>query len=127
MWNITSPDGKIEVIRQSLANPGASRDFGGTIEMPGTNFHPSKRFFYDPMSFSDDSRFLAVSESITNGASYDNGSRVVVFDFAKQKEIVVYTEMQGAIIALRWAACSLQIEAHSNLHGTRHHTWEPVT
>ena len=127
MWNITSPDGKIEVIRDSLGNPGASRDFGGTIEIPGASFRVSKRLFYDPMVFSDNSRFLAVAESFSDNTAYDNSSRVVVFDFAKQKEIIVYTEKQGGIITLRWTDDSLHIGAYSNLHGAKEHIWKRPT
>ena len=124
---MTSPDGKIKVIRRSLGNPGASRDFGGAIEIPGTTFRVSERFFCDPMVFSGDSRFLAASESFSDDPSYDNSSRALVFDFEKQKEIIVYTEKRGGITTLQWTSGSLRIGAHSSLHGASEHVWKPAS
>lgn len=124
MWNMTSPDGKIEVIRRSLGDPGGSREFGGAIEMPGDAFRVRGRFFYDPMVFSEDSRFLAVAESYSDSSSYDNSSRVIVFDFTRRKEITVYVEKSGSITTLTWTDHMLRIGAHSNLHGAKETIWD---
>ena len=120
-----SPNGKIEVVRHSTGTYRGAPNWSGSIEIPGRSFKLAKRSFYDPMAFSTDSRFLAATESFSNGVSYDNSSRVVVFDFEKSKEIIVYTEAQGGIEEILWSDSLLLIKARSNVHGPREHRWKP--
>jgi hypothetical protein len=126
MWNMTSPDGKIQVIRHQSEMPGAPRQFVGSIEIPEWSFDVTKRTFYDPIAFSDNSRFLAVAEHLVREIPWDSGySRVIVFDFAKQKEWIVHVEEQGSIEWLRWTIDSLRIGVISPPNGREEHVWKP--
>ena len=96
MWNLASPNGKIQVVRHFNGH-SASRDFSGSVEIPGWNFQIASRSFVDPMVFSNSSLYLATVEIVPSNASYDSSIRVVVFDFEHQKEWIVFAEEGAAI------------------------------
>ena len=99
-----SPDGNIEVVRKKNFSKD-ERIWCGWIEIPGHRFLLRGRKFIDPMLFSPNSRFLALTEFI---ATKQQTSRVVVLDFMTGREIIVHEQKaeriqdMASITSLRW-------------------------
>ena len=124
MWDLVSPDGKIKVVRH-FSGHFASRDFAGSIDIPGWDFQTENRLFVEPMVFSRNSRYLAAAEVVTNLGSYDSSARVVVFDFQQKKEWFVFTDESASIESLEWTADSLQMRVVSARLGQHEELWTP--
>jgi len=89
-----SPDGNIEVVRKKNFAPPDVAKWSGWIEIPGRQFPLRGRRFTDPMVFSPDSRFLALTELT---ATDQQMCRVVVLDFLTERQIIVYDEKSERI------------------------------
>ena len=99
-----SPDGNIEVVRKRNFSEN-EKIWCGWIEIPGHKFLLRGRKFTDPMVFSPNSRFLALTEFI---ATDQQMSRVVVLDFITNRQIMAHDEKSERIedmeivTSLRW-------------------------
>ena len=99
-----SPDGNIEVVRKkNLSNN--EKVWCGWIEIPGHQFLLRGRRFTDPMMFSPNSRFLALTEFT---ATDEQLSRVVVLDCFTDKQFIAHEEKSEriedmqSVTSLRW-------------------------
>jgi hypothetical protein len=122
-----SPDGNIEVVRKKNFSK-SEKTWCGWIETPGHEFLLRGRKFTDPMVFSPNSRFLALTEFT---ATDQQMSRVVVLDFITERQIIVHDEKSEriedmqAVTSLRWADDStLRIGTTSGDFVERVHTWK---
>ena len=122
-----SPDGNIEVVRKKNFSK-SEKTWCGWIEIPGHEFLLRGRKFSDPMVFSPNSRFLALTEFT---ATDHQMSRVVVLDFLTERQIIVRDEKSERIeetevvTSLRWADDStLRIGTASGDLVERVHTWK---
>jgi hypothetical protein len=98
-----SPDGNIQIVRKKdLAPPNFAR-WCGLIDIPGHDFALLGRRFSEPMIFSPNSRFLALTE-----LTVSSQSRVTVLDFSSDKELIAYESPQRpkhmvCISSLNWS------------------------
>ncbi len=125
-----SPDGNIEVVRKkNLAPPDlASRLWIGWVEIPGHEFLLRGRKFTDPMAFSSNSRFLALTEFTGGSEDY---YRIVVLDLVTDKQTIAYElrserpEDLGIISGLKWSDDStLRISTFSGESGESERIWK---
>jgi hypothetical protein len=125
-----SPDGNIEVLRKKNFSK-SERLWCGWIEIPGHRFLLRGRKFMDPMGFSPNSRFFALTEFT---AADNQMSRVVVLDFLTGKEIVAHDEKaeriedMATVTSLRWTDdVTLRIGTFAATHlaeGERTRIWK---
>jgi hypothetical protein len=93
----------------------------GRIEIVGSKFRPEGRSFGDAMSFSPDSRFLAISELID---ASQPSSRVVVFDLKKKIERIVFSREPSLIRKIDWPSRDeVRIHSWSLPGGDEHSSW----
>ena|SRR5205809_396398 len=99
-----SPDGNIEDVRKKNFSKN-EKIWCGWIEIPGHQFPLRGRQFTDPMVFSPNSRFLALTEfTITD----QQMSRVVVLDFITDRQTIALDEKSeriedmASVTSLRW-------------------------
>jgi hypothetical protein len=90
---IKSPDGQREVATSNDCEYRMGSPRSGSIEVRGGLAATVGRVFGEAMSFSADSRFLAVEEYIF--AVLPPHTRVVVFDLAEGTDIVVHDQNPG--------------------------------
>src|SRR5260221_6035654 len=122
-----SPDGNIEVVRKKNFSRN-EKVWCGWIEIPGHQFLLRGRRFTDPMVFSRNSRFLALTEFTV---THQQLSRVVVFDFVTDRQIIAHDEKSErledaqVVTSLRWTDDStLRIGTASGDLVERVHTWK---
>jgi hypothetical protein len=124
-----SPDGNIEVVRKKNFSQNEAI-WCGWLEIPGHRFLLRGRKFTDPMAFSPNSRFLALTEFTGMGQQL---SRVVVLDFITGNQSIVLDEKSeriedmASITSLRWTDDStLRIGTVSDAFtdGERIHIWK---
>jgi hypothetical protein len=120
-----SPDGNIEVVRKKNFSKN-EKMWCGWIEIPGHRFLLRGRRFTDPMVFSPNSRFLALTE-------FTEAVRVVVLDFLTGKQLIAHdqnsdgSQKMEIVTSLRWTDdSSLRIGTFAGTFGDgeRAHIWK---
>lgn len=118
-----SPDGKFEVAMHDYGEVRMGSPRFGRIEIRGAHFSTGGREFGEAMSFSPDSRFLAVEELV--GTVPDPHTRVVVFDFERRRQVIVHDQNPGFVRRFAWSSEGLlTIFTWAHLVGEREHTWQ---
>jgi hypothetical protein len=117
-----SPDGQYEVATHDYGEVRMGSPEFGRIEIRGAGFSTDGREFGAPMAFSPDSRFLAVEELV--GTVPDPHTRAIVFDFDRQREVIVHDQNPGFMRRFVWSQDGLlTIITWSHLAGERERTW----
>src|SRR5437660_9643759 len=99
-----SPDGNIEVVRKRNFSENA-KVWCGWIEIPGHQFLLRGRKFTDPMVFSPNSRFIALTEFAVDSQQL---VRVVVLDCITDRQMIAHDEKSErledmqTVTSLRW-------------------------
>ena len=93
---MNSPDGQREVATSNYFEVRMGSPLFGSIEVRGGLAATAGRLFGEAMSFSADSRFLAIEEYLSTSGTGPH-TRVVVFDLAAGTDVVVHDPL------LRWA------------------------
>ena len=118
-----SPNGKYEVALNDYGEIRMGSPEFGRIEIRGASFDTSAKEFGVPMAFSFDSRFLATEELV--GTVPGPHTRVLVFDFERQRQIFVHDQNSGFVRRLSWSPDGLlTIVTWSHLSGEREHSWQ---
>jgi hypothetical protein len=104
-----SPDGTLEVICSDYSEIRMGRAVFGRIDIMGAPFRPEGRIFGEAMAFSPDSRFLAISELVD---AAQPASRVVVFDFGRKIERIVFSRTPSLIRKIDWPSRD-EVRIHS--------------
>ncbi|MEP6754414.1 MAG: hypothetical protein ABJA67_02850, partial [Chthonomonadales bacterium] len=96
---MTSPDGRMEVVKSYYIEIRMGSPVFGGFSIRGTDMDTSGRFG-EAMAFSCDSRYLAMEELI----SVDPGphAQAVIFDLEQKRKLVVYDQNPGFVRGFRW-------------------------
>jgi hypothetical protein len=117
-----SPDGRFEVVCSDYGEIRMGSPEFGSIQIVGSSFSPKGRSFGDAMSFSPDSRYLAISELVE--AAHPS-SRVIVFDRKRKIEWIVFARDPGLIKKVEWISPEeMKILSWSHLHGDEYSSWK---
>lgn len=118
-----SPNGKYNVLLGDYAEIGMGSPAFGEITIQGATFNTQGRLFGQVMSFSLDSKFLVIDELINSEAPHTSA---MVFDFVRNRQIVVHTQTLGFIKKAEWGASNLlRITSWGRVVGHQEHLWHP--
>jgi hypothetical protein len=119
-----SPNGQYEVVPGDYEEIRMGSPQFAPITIRGAAFDTSGQSFGEAMEFSPDSRFFAV-EQLVGAPATGPHTRAVVFDFERQRQIIVHDQNPGFIKRLSWSPDGLlTITSWSLLAGEREHTWK---
>ena len=120
---LKSPDGRYEAIQRHFDEIRMGSPQFAQLEIRGSIFGVVPGLFAEPVAFSPDSRFLATAEF---AGTSDPCGRVVVFDFERQRRIMVYA-FTGFARAFAWQPDgALVLTWWRHLHGEQSlGVWRP--
>jgi len=123
MGKMKSPNGKYEVVARNFGEVHMGSPLFGHIEIRGASFNTGEQEFGEPMAFSPDSRFLATEQLV--GTDPDPHTRAIVFDFDKERQIIIHDQNPGLLRRFIWSSeGKLTIVSWSHLAGEREHKWQ---
>jgi hypothetical protein len=118
-----SPNGQYEILTRDYGEIRMGSPEFGIIEIRGASFITKEKVFGVPMAFSPDSRFLAAEQLIDTKTGPH--TCVVVFDFERQREIIVHDQNPGFVRRFTWSPTSLlTMVTWSHLNGEREYSWQ---
>jgi hypothetical protein len=117
---LKSPDGRFEAIQRKFDEVRMGSPQFAHLEIRGSSFGSVPGQFAEPIAFSPDSRFLAAAE--LGDTTPDPQGRVVVFDFERERQIMVHA-FTGFATAFSWLDDgTLSVATWRHLHGEQTRT-----
>lgn len=112
---IKSPDARYEAVQRSFDEIRMGSPQFCRLEIRGSRFGEVPGYFAEPLAFSSDSRFLAAAE--LGDVTPDPQGRVIVFDFARARQIMVHA-FTGFATGFTWTDDgTLTVTTWRHLHG----------
>jgi hypothetical protein len=99
--SLKSPDGRFEAIQRNFDEVRMGSPQFARLEISGSPFGAVPGYFAEPIAFSPDSRFLAAAE--LGEVTPDPQGRVTVFDFDRNRQIMVHA-FTGFATGFAWDA-----------------------